>query len=366
MPSDTPDLDEAPGADPAVPQGAGGPRSIDVSAAGVRIDGTLIEQPTVPELTALLGPPRVVPPDPPTDATGGARSTWVVWDDAGVRVTTSDGVEAGELSVELAGDPVGHEERAARPFFPDGSFAGAFTLDGRPPVEAVPEDALGAARAFLETEVGPWDVELFLGETECGHLRRMDLPEWDALSRSGEVAATVRGAAHPFGWASVSRRTPVPVRKPSGRWTHRAPAEPVLELASFPFRLAVVQELMYEQEVLGPRFDVHDFAQDQGARSFDPLASGDRTIPAVRTWFRRLPVPARLAEAVETLVLDGGNDVYLQLAPQWDGEDGTFDIPTLTAADLAPFTRLRTVEDVGGFLGPRARAALEAAGIAVG
>jgi hypothetical protein len=151
----------------------------------------------------------------------------------------------------------------------------------------------------------------------------------------------------------------------SGTWKVPAATEPVLEIASFPFRLAIIQELMFGQDLLTPRFDVHDFAADRGAQSFDPDEVGYEVIPAVRDWFRELPIPARLAEHVETLVLDGGNDVYLQLIPQWDGEDASFDIERLTARDLAPFIRLRAVDDIGGFLGPRARKALIDRGVTV-
>ena len=151
----------------------------------------------------------------------------------------------------------------------------------------------------------------------------------------------------------------------SGNWAVPSATEPVLEIASFPFRLAIIQELMFRQHLLTPRFDVHDFARDRGAQSFDPDQIGYEIIPAVRDWFRDLPIPARLASHVETLVLDGGNDVYLQLIPQWDGEDDSFDIASLTADDLAPFTRLRAVDDIGGFLGPRARTALMDRGVIV-
>ncbi|QQB14040.1 hypothetical protein I6H47_14885 [Brevibacterium casei] len=88
-------------------------------------------------------------------------------------------------------------------------------------------------------------------------------------------------------------------------------------------------------------------------------------IPSVRTWFRRLPVSAALVENIEHLVLDGGNDICLQLIPQWDGEDESFDIRSLKDDDVAPFTRLRSVDDVGGFLAPRARKTLEDRGITV-
>lgn len=154
-------------------------------------------------------------------------------------------------------------------------------------------------------------------------------------------------------------------KKPTGKWDLPAPAEPVLSFASFPFKLAVVQELMFEQAILEPRFDVNDFVQDLGRRSIDPMSFDGRTIRAAQRWFRDLPIPARLAESVETLTLDGGDDVYHQVAPLWDGEDERFSIKSLKDQDIEPFTRLRSIDDIGGFFGPRARKILAAHGIDV-
>lgn len=329
-------------------------QSVDLTAEGVRVNGTLLDALTVGGLTELLGEPRVVRPADPT------RSTAVIWDDAGVRGYTKDDENVGELSVQLTGDPAWAEniEDEARQFFPTSSFPGTVTIDGRPPLEAIAEKDLRKARAFLETSLGDWEAELSLSQTECGELRSMAAAERLAKSKTGELANIVRNAAHPFRELTITAPKTKPAPKPSGKWQHKAATEPVMELASFPFRVAIIQELMYEQDLLSPRFDVHDFAQD-------PNGFGDKMIPAVQTWFEELPIPVRLADHVETLVLDGGNDIYLQLIPQWDGEDDTFVIKTLSADDLAPFTRLRTVDDIGGFLGPDARAALADRGITV-
>lgn len=345
----------------------GGIRSVDVTAAGVHIDGALLEPLTVSALAELFGTPRIEAPDAPADAKARVGSTWAIWDEFGVRAATKDGDNAGELSIRLVDAPAWDERRSAagRRFFPSHSYPGTFTINGRPPLEAIAQENLRKAREFLSANAGHWGVELFLHQTECGELSRMEFPEWFAKMERGELAAIVQSAAHPFREATIHSIAPKPVRKSSGKWKLPAATEPVVEIASFPFRLAIIQELMYGQDLLKPRFDVHDFAQDQGARSFDPNGFSDKIIPSVRTWFRKLPIPARLAENVETLVLDGGNDIYLQLIPQWDGEDERFMIKTLSDDDLAPFTRLRSVEDIGGFLGPRARSALTSRGITV-
>lgn len=341
---------------------------IDVTEAGVTIDDTLHETLSVSALSALLGEPRVVPPDDlDPDERGVVRSTMVIWDRSGVRVYTKGDDEATDLSIRLADDP---DWRSSKPpellgLHPGNVFVGAFTIGGEDPLDTVPESDLRMGSVFVRAEVGHWESLLFLNQTECGEIRTMPFAERFAKSSTDELARVVRAALNPFREVIIGHRAPELVEKSSGTWEVPAATEPVVKIASFPFRLAIIQELMFGQDLLTPRFDVHDFARDLGARSFDPDEIGYEVIPAVRDWFRDLPIPERLAEHVETLVLDGGNDVYLQLIPQWDGEDDSFDIATLTAEDLAPFTRLRAVDDIGGFLGPRARTVLIGRGITV-
>lgn len=342
--------------------------SIDVTAAGVRIGDRLLETLTVSALTEIFGEPRVVPADSPAPGDlHQVRNTLVVWDDAGIRVYTKGGDEASELSIRLAEDSASDDKvkPESGKFFPSGSFSGVLTIGGRPPVEAIPEKELRKAYIFVSANVGHWESTFSLNDAECGEIRRMSLSERLAKRETDEIANIVKSARQPFRDVSIGYRPPPVVKRSSGKWKLPVADEPVLEIASFPFRLAIIQELMYEQDLLTPRFDVHDFAQDQGARSFDVNAVGFEIIPSVRTWFRKLPIPARLAETVETLVLDGGNHIYLQLIPLWDGEDESFTIRRLSAEDLAPFTRLRSVNDIGGFLGPRARSALVDKGIEV-
>ncbi|GAA3595038.1 hypothetical protein GCM10022198_18590 [Klugiella xanthotipulae] len=307
------------------------------------------------------------PDDPMPDKNGIIANTVVTWDLAGVFALTKGNDEAVELRILLANDPDGDATVPAQFAHkrPSHLLSGILTVDGRAPLDAIPAEELRNAYLFLNVNTGNWRAIFFLNATECGEIQRMESSERRAKAETDEVADIVRAAPHPFAWVSISYNTPKIVKKSSGKWKHPAPSEPSLELASFPFRLAVIQELMYEQDALSPRFDVYDFAQDQGARSFDPYELGDEIIPSVRTWFRKLSIPVRLAERVETLVLDGGNDIYRQLIPHWDGEDDVFDIKSVKNEDLAPFTRLRKIQDIGGLLGPRAQATLIKRGIEV-
>ena len=66
-------------------------------------------------------------------------------------------------------------------------------------------------------------------------------------------------------------------------------------------------------------------------------------IPEVKKWFMDLPIPISLAALVTELYFDGGNEIYAQLIPYWDGEDDVFDIETLTEEDISQVPNLKTL-----------------------
>ncbi|MBN6040896.1 hypothetical protein [Amycolatopsis sp. 195334CR] len=103
------------------------------------------------------------------------------------------------------------------------------------------------------------------------------------------------------------------------------------------FKLAVVQELMYNQDLL-PRFDLSEYAAEQG---FTYDSGSVEAIPEALAYFEALAVPAELAEKITELDMDGGNEIYLEIAPNWDGEDGLFDV--VEFADVRHFPNLKSM-----------------------
>lgn len=125
--------------------------------------------------------------------------------------------------------------------------------------------------------------------------------------------------------------------------------EPVLSFSSFPFKLLVMEELMYRQGVLEPKFDIYDFAEKNPKREIDVEDEGYDPIPDAKKWFRDYEIPAKYAEKITTLLWDGGLTVFTQIWPFWDGEDDYFDVKKLTPEEVAQFSNLKRVEGVGGF-----------------
>ena len=98
------------------------------------------------------------------------------------------------------------------------------------------------------------------------------------------------------------------------------------EFKDFNFKLAAINELMYEQEILKPRFNICEFIENYSVRQIDIEREGYEIIPEVRQYFESLQIPLDLLAGIEEIYQDGGNEIYMQICPLWDGEDDRFDI----------------------------------------
>ncbi|MGD7790045.1 DUF6892 domain-containing protein [Propionibacteriaceae bacterium Y1700] len=96
--------------------------------------------------------------------------------------------------------------------------------------------------------------------------------------------------------------------------------------ADLGLKLLVIEELMYRQQVLQPRFDLHTFAAEHDKRQISVEREGHQQIPEVKKWFGNLGIGDDLLARVETLHqssgLDGGPEFLRQLHPFWDPGQG--------------------------------------------
>lgn len=341
---------------------------IDIGQEGLRINGSLLPELTLAALDAFLGSHREAPqihssPDEPVDP----LKLVAIWDAAGVRAFSNDSVHASELEFRLAEDPA-WESSVQYDFFalnPRNVFAGVFTVEGLPLLQAVPQKVLREVYSFAEWKTGNWDVMVMLREALGEVISSMPFPERLKKLETDDIADLVRAAPQPFREACISRSAAPPKpAKSSKKWKLPKPQGAVLHFSHLPFKLAVVQELMYQQERLKPRFDVHDFAKHHAKRDIDPDSYYFEMIPEVKAWFDGLHVPASLAEHVQRLSFDGGNDIYLELIPQWDGEDEQFNVTALSAQELTQFPQLREVSG-SHWLSPEVIELLTRHGVAV-
>lgn len=123
-------------------------------------------------------------------------------------------------------------------------------------------------------------------------------------------------------------------------------------------KLAAVQVLMYEKRLLVPEFDIFDFVERYDGPGSDEMREVVRAydaiedvpddaydpFPIVRTYFDWLPIPKGLAREIAEIYMDGGNEIYHNVAPYWDGEDGAFELRRNDnlVRDLTLFPNLKT------------------------
>lgn len=116
------------------------------------------------------------------------------------------------------------------------------------------------------------------------------------------------------------------------------PDEECLVFDTFNFKLAVINELMYNQNVLQPYFDIYDYmAFKKGKWNLET----DKNVKAAINYFKELPIPVSMADFVTEINMDGADEIYMNIAPEWDGEDERFDFNSLTESELKQFKNLR-------------------------
>ena len=115
--------------------------------------------------------------------------------------------------------------------------------------------------------------------------------------------------------------------------------EELLHFDNINFKLTIIQVLMYDLRVLKPYFDIYDFADEFSELEID-TESMEIIQPAL-DYMINLPLPKKYAEQVQEIDMDGGNEIYMNLIPQWDGEDDSFDLNEVSLKELQQFPNLK-------------------------
>ncbi len=139
----------------------------------------------------------------------------------------------------------------------------------------------------------------------------------------------------------INAYVPPPPKPVSDKYKIRKIAGEKLVFTDFNFKLAVMQELMYKQELLKPKFDLYEFVKFHTARAIDVEAEGYEFIAEVTDYFQQFEIEKALADKISNLQQDGGNDIYLEVLRFWDGEDDVFNIRSFK--DAAQFKNLKSI-----------------------
>ena len=136
----------------------------------------------------------------------------------------------------------------------------------------------------------------------------------------------------------------------------------ILHFDTLNFKLAIIQVLMYDLHLLKPEFDLQDCAEQYQGENID--TDSDTIIEPALNFFKEMEIPKKLAAYVEMLYMDGGNDVYMNIIPQWDGEDDSFDLNEITLEELQQFPNLKKATLMSGNF-DKVKEVFEATNIAV-
>ena len=136
----------------------------------------------------------------------------------------------------------------------------------------------------------------------------------------------------------------------------------ILHFDTLNFKLAIIQVLMYDLHLLKPEFDIYAFADHYEEEKID--TDSDIIIEPAMNFFKEMEIPKNFAPYVEMLYMDGGNDVYMNIIPQWDGEDESFDLNEITLEELQQFPNLKKATLMSGNF-DKVKEVFEATNIAV-
>lgn len=287
-----------------------------VKKNGVNICGHNITPPFgLDTLTEALGPARIELSEDSCDSTPEAETPariFVVWDELGLRGSLAGDeqtIDTLTLFLSLS------DKANARKILPEREFSGSVRI---------------GARDCRDNTLKWQELTPNLHILESGGFRLYMLTD---ATDNADMTSPIR--------FELSWQPPKP--KQTHKYQLKKSDEPLLVFKNLNFKLAVVQYLMYDKGLLEPRFDAHEFAAEYTRRKIDIDSEGYEPIPEILRWFEKLPVPARLAEYVTELEMDGGDEIYTQICPFWDGEDNRFSVDSIAGSELKQFPKLKRV-----------------------
>ncbi|MDC1162083.1 hypothetical protein OAT18_01440 [Tenacibaculum sp.] len=117
----------------------------------------------------------------------------------------------------------------------------------------------------------------------------------------------------------------------------------ILEFKDLGFKLAVINILMYEEEILTPKVDAYQFIeklrglkQGEGYHVLEEKGDPYAVIPEVMEYFKNIEITSDMVKNIEEIYTDGGDEIYSQIIPIWNGENNVFNIKSACDTSLLP------------------------------
>ena len=234
-------------------------------------------------------------------------NTIYTWDDLGILAYSKDGKLVETLSIDLILEKY--------KFSPKKNFQGKFY--------------------FNETEIVPYykahkdkRVPLFKGDTSKALVLNTISVWFDVCDK--EIEALEISAYNGPEKSTI----------PTDKYIIKPLEEAEITFQDFGFKLSIIQELMYNKNLITPAFDLFEFVDWYTKRDIDLEEEGYEPIKEVTQYFRDLPIPKRLAPEITKIYQDGGNNIYLNLLRFAEGWEDYWDIET--TVDTIHFPNLKT------------------------
>lgn len=138
---------------------------------------------------------------------------------------------------------------------------------------------------------------------------------------------------------SIQKHIEPPAKVYSDKYKYKEIEGEKIEFTDFNFKLAVIQQLMYNKKLIEPAFDLYDFVDNYKEREIDIEEEGYGFIPEVIEYFKNLEIDKKYAEEIVEIYQDGGDDIYGNVLRFWDGEDDVFNIRDF--GDIKHFKNLK-------------------------
>ncbi len=336
---------------------------IDLNKKGLTLNGVFMEKIDENRFSEILGEPRKNTFQGEYKGTVFYRNV-CIWDDLGflINIPTDEDREY-SLEFKLVKD-LERIKNAKFDYYdlnPKGVFTGKFTVEGKAILEAFSEKELKDTYFQLKKKIKNWEISFNLLDEVSEQVGELS---WQGKT-ADNVLKILRNNEQPFQSFWFAYAPPHPKKVSSGKYNLPKPAETDLVFKNLNFKLAVVQELMYVQEVLKPKFDIYEFCQDYTKREINPDDYYAEMIPEAKKWFKDLPIPRELVDKVTELYFDGGNEIYAQLIPQWDGEDDIFYIKSITDEELSQLPNLKNITGSAIMMSERMKKYSRSKGISV-
>ncbi|WP_299250750.1 hypothetical protein [uncultured Cytophaga sp.] len=235
------------------------------------------------------------------------------WDELGILAYSKDGNNIESLCVEF--------QVKNYAFSPKNKFSGTFNLDNK--------EIRSYYKINKKNRIG-----LFEGDTS-GAFVFNDMSVW--FNFEGKEISMIQVKAFNL---EVHNNEIEKNVVPKDKYVIKELEDEEIRFVDFGFKLAVIQELMYNKGLLEPKFDLYEFAKWYPHRKIDIEKEGYEPIEEVTEYFRNIPIPKKLALEVTEINQDGGNDIYMDLLRFGDGCETYWDIECID--DVENFPNIKT------------------------